>query len=156
VDLIADFFDMRGSCSHRASLLLGRERPADAARGVAAQLPRSPHEPRAAMSSILAQICHRLPPCVSRLCVKTWDSVRRALGFLAVPTWSRLSLRFLTQPPNRQPKVLIVGGSYNPSGTVCARLSAYPRPPGRRCACVSSCSVFVCAPRRPWVIDGHS
>ena len=118
MDLIADFFDMRGSCSHRASLLLGRERPADAARGVAAQLPRSPHEPRAAMSSILAQICHRLPPCVSRLCVKTWDSVRRALGFLAVPTWSRLSLRFLTQPPNRQPKVLIVGGSYNPSGTV--------------------------------------
>ena len=43
MDLIADFFDMRGSCSHRASLLLGRERPADAARGVAAQLPRSPH-----------------------------------------------------------------------------------------------------------------
>ena len=118
MDLIADFFDMRGSCSHRASLLLGRERPADAARGVAAQLPRSPHEPRAAMSSILAQICHCLPPCVSRLCVETWDSVRRALGFLAVPTWSRLSLRFLTQPPNRQPKVLIVGGSYNPSGTV--------------------------------------
>ena len=90
MDLIADFFDMRGSCSHRASLLLGRERPADAARGVAAQLPRSPHEPRAAMSSILAQICHCLPPCVSRLCVQHMGQCASRAGVLSctdlVPT----------------------------------------------------------------------
>ena len=37
--------------------------------------------------------CHL---CVSRLCVDMWDSVRRALGFLAVPTivYVKLTLKF--------------------------------------------------------------
>ena len=43
---------------------------------------------------------------------------RRSAWFLAVRTPDPASLRFLAQPPNGQPQVLMVRSSYHPSGTV--------------------------------------
>ena len=51
---------------------------------------------------------------------------RRSAWFLAVRTPDPASLRFLAQPPNGQPQVLIIRSSYHPSGTVVRGPAAVP------------------------------